>query len=137
MILYTTYTYCTTVNPDNLMTKYADDTAIVGRMLSADDSLQCYKNEISHFTNWCVNNYLEINVNKTKETIVDFRKKYGTSVPAVIVNGQPIERVAEYRYLMGTVLDDKLNCLMSTQNLQSVNYGNVSFSFLGSSDHLA
>ena len=38
--------------------------------------------------------------------VIDFRKR-GTPIPALTINGQPIERVSEYKYL-GTVIDDKL-----------------------------
>lgn len=90
------------------MIKYADDTSIVGRMYTNDDnSLQSYNNEIFNFTNWCVDNYLEINVGKTKEIIVDFRRKKKTTIPDLKINGQSVERVSEYKYL-GTVIDDQL-----------------------------
>ena len=66
-MLYTIYTNdCTTINSGHQMIKYADDTAIVGCMNSNDDSLQCFNHESSHFVEWCEQNYIEINVNKTK-----------------------------------------------------------------------
>ena len=91
-------------------------------MSSTEDLLQRYNSEINHFVNWCTENYLEINVNKTKELVIYFRKR-GTPIPALTINGRPIERVSEYKYL-GTVIDDKLS-LIKTQVVQLVNYVNV------------
>ncbi len=106
-VLYTIYTNdCRAIDTDNLIIKYADDTSIVGRMSSTEDSLKRYNSEINHFVNWCTENYLEINVNKTKELVIDFRKR-GTPISEVTINGLPIERVSEYKYLV-TVIDDKL-----------------------------
>ena len=52
------------------MYKYADDTARAGLCTANDLS---YWQKIRDFTNWCSNNYLELNVSKTKEILIDFR----------------------------------------------------------------
>ena len=78
-----------------------------------DDSLQCFNHEISHFVEWCEQNYIEINVNKTKELIVDYRQKK-TPIPAIIINGQSVGRVSEYKYL-GTVIDEELKFDINTK----------------------
>jgi len=48
-----------------------------------------------------------LNVKKTKEMLVDFRKA-PTVIPELFIDGMKVERVTEYKYL-GTVSDNKLN----------------------------
>ena len=80
--------------------KYSDDTAIED--LSNSDSV--YFSEVHKFSAWCKENYLDLNIVKTKEMVVDFRKN-PPPVPELIIDDVVVERVAEYRYL-GTVLDN-------------------------------
>lgn len=86
--------------------KYADDTVIVGLLNDDDESEQEYRNEIESFVTWCQENFLNLNVKKTKEMIVDFRKKKG-SVEPVIINGESVDIVSNYKYL-GCIVDSKL-----------------------------
>ena len=82
--------------------KYSDDTALED--LSNSDSV-CFS-EVQKFSAWCnEKNYLDLNIVKTKETVVYFRKN-PPPVPQLI-DDVAVERVAEYRYL-GTVLDNNL-----------------------------
>ena len=67
--------------------------------LSNSDSV--YFAEVERFSKWCGDNSLDLNVKKTKEMLIDFRK-----VPAVI--HMKVERVTEYKY-PGRILDNKLN----------------------------
>ncbi|KAI3362498.1 hypothetical protein L3Q82_012791, partial [Scortum barcoo] len=57
---------------DTIM-KFADDTTIVG--LISDNDETHYREEIQHLTQWCSNNNLVLNTSKTKEVIVDYRRK--------------------------------------------------------------
>ena len=64
-----------------------------------------YREEVEKFVAWCTSNYLELNVRKTKEMVID----YSTSSydhPCLLVNEEVVERVKEYKYL-GTIIDDK------------------------------
>ena len=49
--------------------KYSDDSAMED--LSSSDSV--YFAEVERFINWCRDNSLDFNVNKTKEMLIDFR----------------------------------------------------------------
>ena len=51
-------------------------------------------------------NYLELNVSKTKEMIVDFRRP-SRSLPPILIKDVEVERVSTYKYLC-SVLDEKL-----------------------------
>ena len=89
--------------------KYADDTVIVG-LLDDDDAKdddEQFRNEIQSFVQWCEENYLILNVKKTKEVVIDFRVNK-LPVNHVIINGEEVGRVENYKYL-GTIIDAKLN----------------------------
>ena len=86
--------------------KFADDTALSG-LISDNDDVQ-YKNEISDFVNWCDMNYLDLNVGKTKEMIIDFRKENKVDFEPIVIKDESVEKVSKYKYL-GMVIDDKLS----------------------------
>ena len=49
--------------------KFADDTTVVVNDETA------YREEVRDLAGWCQNNNLSLNVTKTKEMIVDYRKR--------------------------------------------------------------
>ena len=57
-----------------------------------------YRNEIENLVNWCGNNNLSLNVNQTKEIVIDFRKCKEEHAP-VYINGQEVERVKSFKFL--------------------------------------
>ncbi|KAI3364359.1 hypothetical protein L3Q82_011160, partial [Scortum barcoo] len=72
-LLFTLLTHdCSAIHPSCLIVKFADDTAVVGRIANNDES--DYRQEVEHLEGWCRQNNLCINVKKTKEMIVDFRR---------------------------------------------------------------
>ena len=74
-ILFTLHTNdCVSSIPNCLIFKYADDAAIVGSV-NNNVSEQMYFDCIKHFTSWCLDHHLQLNVNKTKELMIDFRSK--------------------------------------------------------------
>ena len=56
-------------------------------------------------TRWCKDNYLDLNVEKTREMVVDFRRN--ECVGELVIGGVTVEKVNEYKYI-GTVLENKL-----------------------------
>ncbi|XP_072044920.1 uncharacterized protein [Amphiura filiformis] len=86
--------------------KFADDSAMIG--LIADDDDTVYQQQLVRFVNYCDANYLELNVSKTKEMVVDFRTSKSRSPGPVVLKGGNVERVSSYKYL-GIMIDDKLN----------------------------
>ena len=104
-LLFSLYTNdCRSRNECNKIFKYADDTAIVSLCVNKD---VIYREEVNNFSTWCKDNFLELNVNKTKELIIDFSKTPVQHEPLEI-NDETVEVVEEYKYL-GTVIDNKLN----------------------------
>ncbi|XP_048089938.1 uncharacterized protein LOC125287899 [Alosa alosa] len=64
-LLYSPFTHdCAPVYDSNAITKFADDTTVVGLI----------REEVQHLAMWCKNNNLALNTQKTKEIIVDFRR---------------------------------------------------------------
>lgn len=85
--------------------KFADDSAIIG--LFTMPHTTSYIEEIQSFVDWCDKNYLELNVSKTKELIIDFRHREEEHQPLKIKN-EFGEIVDHYKYL-GFIVDNKLN----------------------------
>ncbi|KAL7830680.1 hypothetical protein SRHO_G00318070 [Serrasalmus rhombeus] len=56
----------------NHIIKFADDTIVVGLISKNDES--AYREEVQQLTDWCRTNKLSLNVDKTKEMVVDFRR---------------------------------------------------------------
>ena len=85
--------------------KFADDMALIG-LLKEEDSLATYFSQISVLSSWCKDSFLEMNVGKTKELVIDNRQSEDSFVP-VTLNNEPVEVVPAFKYL-GTVIDNKL-----------------------------
>ncbi|KAI4891381.1 hypothetical protein NFI96_025937, partial [Prochilodus magdalenae] len=96
-LLFTLLTYdCSPIHPGCHIVKFADDTAVVGCITNSDES--GYRQEVEHLEGWCRKNNLCINVKKTKEMIVDFRRGRHAHLP-LHVEGSAVEVVSSYRYL--------------------------------------
>ena len=104
-VLFILYTNdCVSQNSDCMTVKFADDAALIGLI---KDSENYYRDEVTNFVQWCDNNYLQLNVSKTKELIIDFRNKKDVIIPIEIKN-ENVEIVKQYKYL-GTIMDEKLH----------------------------
>ena len=84
--LFSLYTAdCKNVQELCPITKFANDTGLTGQITDDDDS--CYRQEIDRFVNWCAQNYLQLNIGKTKEMVIDFRKKVHV-YSGVVIKGE-------------------------------------------------
>ena len=71
-ILYSLYTNDFRSECDsNVLISYSEDTAVVV-CLNGSDSFHAYENVVSTISAWCKENFLELNVCKTKELYIDF-----------------------------------------------------------------
>ncbi len=77
--------------------KFADDTVVLGLISNNDET--AYLDEVERLTSWCQDNCLSLNVSKTKELIVDFRKTQQRLYTPLIISGTPVERVGSFKYL--------------------------------------
>ncbi len=107
-ILYTNE--CRSTKDNCHVVKYADDTVFLSLLTSAecDDS-----NEHNEFFEWCKTAELQLNISKTKEMVIDFRKN-ASKVKPVYLYGKEVERVQEYKYL-GTIFDTTLKFQQNTE----------------------
>ena len=88
--------------------RFSDDTAMLA-LLSDFVSYQSYVSSVVRFSSWCSNNFLYLNVSKTKEMCIDFRRNRTVNSP-IVINGEPVEQVDSFKYL-GVILDEKLSFL--------------------------
>ena len=107
-ILYTNSFVSTQIGCD--VFKYADDTAILGRIIDNEESN--YRQEIANAVTWCENHHLVLNASKTKELVIDPRNRPTCIYPS-FVGDTAVEIVSKYKYL-GTLIDDKLKWIDNT-----------------------
>ncbi len=55
---------------------------------------------------WCQDNCLSLNMRKTKELIVDFRKRQQQPYTPLMISGTPVERVSSFKYLGVNISED-------------------------------
>lgn len=95
--------------------KYADDTCIIGLITDRNENM--YRTKVDDFVMWCKQMSLILNIKKTKEMIVDFRKKDNAILPLAI-DQDDIEMVSNYKYL-GTHIDKDFSWNTNTQTIVS------------------
>ncbi len=96
-LLYSLYTHdCTAIYSSNVIIKFADDTMVIG--LITDNGEMAYRDEVSTLTKWCQENHLSLNINKTKELVVDFRRQSREHTP-ITIDKTPVERVNSFKFL--------------------------------------
>ncbi len=84
--------------------KFADDTVVLGLINNNDEA--AYLDEVERLTSWCQDNCLSLNVSKTKELIVDFRKRQQRPYTPLMISGTPVERVSSFKYLGVNISED-------------------------------
>jgi len=71
-LLYSLYTHdCGATHSSNLVIKFTDDTTVIGLITKDDET--AYRSEVVNLANWCQENNLTLNVDKTKELVIDYR----------------------------------------------------------------
>ena len=89
-----------------------DDFAVV--LCISDGQETEYRELVDCFEAWCGNNHIILNVNKTKEMIVDFRRTRFKS-NSISIMGEEVEMMEEYKDL-GVHLDSRLQTGLETQH---------------------
>ncbi|KAK0154402.1 hypothetical protein N1851_003511 [Merluccius polli] len=96
-LLYTLYTHdCVSTHPDNIIVKFADDTTLVGLISGGDET--AYREGVQRLAKNNTNNNLVLNTSKTKEMIVDYRRRK-TDLQPICINGESVERVHSFKFL--------------------------------------
>ena len=82
-LLYSLFTHdCMARHGSNTIIKFANDTTVAG--LITDNYETAYREEVRDLAGWCQNNNLSLNVTKTMEMIVYYRKKRTEHTPILI-----------------------------------------------------
>ncbi len=103
-LLFTLLTHdCTPSHNSNLFIKFADDMSVVGLISNRDKTNN--RSEVSRLAGWCSDNNLSLNVEKTKEIVVDFRRVHTQHAPLTI-NGATVERVSSTKFLGVYITED-------------------------------
>ncbi len=104
-LLYSLYTHdCVSSHRSTSIIKFADDTVVLGLISNNDET--AYLDEVERLTSWCQDNCLSLNVSKTKELIVDFRKRHLQPYTPLVISGTPVERVSSFKYLGVNISED-------------------------------
>ncbi len=104
-LLYSLYTHdCVSSHSSTSIIKFADDTVVLGLINNDDET--AYLDEVERLTTWCQDNCLSLNVSKTKELIVDFRKRQQRPYTPLMISGTPVERVSSFKYLGVNISED-------------------------------
>ncbi len=113
-LLYTLYTHnCNPAHASNTIIKFADDTTVVGLISGGEES--AYRDEVEQLSVWCSKNNLILNTTKTKELIIDFKRKK-TDIQPLFISGDCVERVSDFRFL-GIHMEDNLTWSVNTTNV--------------------
>ncbi len=83
--------------------KFADDTTVIGLITDNDET--AYREEVSTLTKWCQENHLSLNIDKTKELVVDYRRQSREHTP-ITIDKTPVERVSSFKFLCIHITED-------------------------------
>ncbi|KAI3375596.1 hypothetical protein L3Q82_003905 [Scortum barcoo] len=86
--------------------KFADDTTVIGLITGTTTRRPTERSEVRALTSWCQDNNLHLNVSKTKELIVDFRRRQREEHAPLSINGTTVERVNSFRFLGVHISED-------------------------------
>ncbi|KAL0195209.1 hypothetical protein M9458_008781, partial [Cirrhinus mrigala] len=105
---------CTAKFSSNHIIKFADDTTVVGLISNNDETH--YREEVAQLAKWCGANNLSLNVSKTKEVVMDFRRN-SVDHPPLTIDSSAVERVSSIKFLGVHITED----LTWTTNVTSLN----------------
>ncbi len=70
-----------------------------------DNDETAYREEVSTLTKWCQENHLSLNIDKTKELVVDYRRQSREHTP-ITIDKTPVERVTSFKFLGVHITED-------------------------------
>ncbi|KAK3534942.1 hypothetical protein QTP70_002022 [Hemibagrus guttatus] len=104
---------CAAIHSSNHIIKFTDDMTMVGLISKNHES--AYREEVQRLTAWCKANNLSLNVEKTKEMVVDFRRAQSDHSPLEI-KGSNVEIVKSTKFL-GVHLAEDLTWSLNTSSI--------------------
>ncbi|KAK3572948.1 hypothetical protein QTP86_010651 [Hemibagrus guttatus] len=113
-LLFTLLTHeCAAMHSLNHVIKFADDATVVG-LISKNDESAC-REEVQRLTAWCRANNLSLNVDKTKEIVVNFRRAQSDH-SLLFIDGSPVEIVKSTKFL-GVYLVENFTWSLNTSSI--------------------
>ncbi len=70
-----------------------------------DNDETAYREEVSILPKWCQENHLSLNIDKTKELVVDYRRQSREHTP-ITIDKTPVERVSSFKFLGVHITED-------------------------------
>ncbi len=104
---------CTSKFSSKHIIKFADDTSVVGLISNNDETH--YREEVAQLAKWCGANNLSLNVGKTQEVVMDFRRN-SVDHPPLTIDSSTLERVSSTKFLGVHITED----LTWTTNTMSI-----------------
>ncbi|XP_064869315.1 uncharacterized protein LOC135565661 [Oncorhynchus nerka] len=111
LLLYSLFTHNCTTRHDSNTIKFADDTTVVD--LINDET--AYREKVRDLAVWCQDNNLSLNVIKTKEMIVYYRKRRTKHAP-ILIDGAAVEQIESFKFL-GVHITSKLTWYKHTKTV--------------------
>jgi hypothetical protein len=104
-LLHSLFTHdCTARHDSKTIITFANDTVVVGLITNNDET--AYREEVRDLAVWCQDNNLSLNVIKTKEMIVAYRKRRVEHAP-ILIDWAEVEQVESFKFL-GVHITNKL-----------------------------
>lgn len=91
---------CRSSQSGSFLAKFSNDTVLLTLLQGTQSDHGC---ALPVSIKWCEDNYLDLNISKTKELVTDFRKDMPELKPSII-QGQELQIVESYKYF-GTIFD--------------------------------
>ena len=111
-LLYSLFTHdCVAKHNSNTIIKFADDTTV----LITDNDETAYREEVRDLAVCCQDNNLSLNVSKTNELIVDYRKRMAVQAP-INIDRTEVERVENFKFF-GVHITNKLSWFKHTKTV--------------------
>ena len=110
--LFTLYTSDFQYNTESChLQKFSDDSAVVGCI--RDGREEEYRAVVDDFVEWSGRNHLRLNVDKTREMVIDFRRNRPAPQP-LSIQGDKVTEAVDYKYL-GVHIDNRLDWKTNTE----------------------
>ena len=114
-MLYSLFTHdCLSYHVRTKILQFVDDTTVLGLITNYGEYE--YRDQVNKLNSWCNDNNLELNVNKTKEMIVEFRRKKSSPPSPLVIDGRTVEIVQHFIFL-GSTISSNLNWELHLVNI--------------------
>ena len=102
--LFTLFTNdCVSGDQSVRLITFSDDATLIGCIENADET--AYREEVQRMVDWCGKNNLVLNVSKTREMTIDFRK-HKNPMCQLLIDNTVVKQVESFKFLGSTISSD-------------------------------